>query len=140
MATKNLWGDLSTLEVVRTPKAILEEQAAVLREATQGMLTAQVVDGRDEPRKEDFLYEFEIIAPALNYRYTLLWISHGVDLFPVSVGSDRRGRLAEALGVKGTADIVVCQDEAEFVVEVERILSSPRTKRVLARLLSQLQN
>lgn len=36
MSIENLWGDLSDLETVQTPKAILQQQAALLTSATRG--------------------------------------------------------------------------------------------------------
>ncbi len=145
MTTTNLWGDLSTLEVVRTPKSILEEQAAVLRQATQGMLTAEVVDAgwrtvsgkhgsllnfpfdNAKDTAKNFAYDFELVAPAMNYRYTLLTVVHDIDLYPVQLVGP---------AIPGSAR---CDDEDAFVVRVQEILSSDKTRRVLSRLLSQTQ-
>ena len=43
---KSMWGDLSDLETVRTPKAILVEQAIFLTKATSNVLVGDVKDVR----------------------------------------------------------------------------------------------
>ena len=40
MPTKSLWGDLSDIEIVRTPKEVLNEQANALTAATRASLWA----------------------------------------------------------------------------------------------------
>ena len=90
---KNLWGDLSSLATVRTPKTLLEEQANVLTEATAGLLMGRVYDlaplGRD-PRvslsddRAKFRYDFDVLVPALNnYRYTILSVYYPLELYPL---------------------------------------------------------
>ncbi len=123
MSSKNLWGDLSDLETVRTPKAILQEQADFLTGATEGALVGNVgvpfvVVG--------FQYSLDVQVPSLNhYVYTILTISHNVNLYPVRVDAN------------ATALSVACEDEEQFEETISQILSSKEVKRVLSRLLSQ---
>lgn len=42
MKTKNLWGTLPDLETSRTPHTVLLEQAALLRDMTNGLLIGKV--------------------------------------------------------------------------------------------------
>jgi len=124
MSSKNLWGDLSDLETVRTPQAILHEQAGYLTEATESALVGKV-----EVRNivsSDFCYDLDVLVPALNnYTYTILTISHSVNLYPVRVHA----------GAKGISSR--CENEEEFEETVAQILSSKEVKRILSRLLSQ---
>jgi hypothetical protein len=123
MSAKNLWGDLSALEIVRTPKDILKEQASFLTKATEGVLVGNV-DEMDA--NGDFRYDLDVQVPSLNdYTYTLLSITHGIDLYPVRVS-------ARAAGLTET-----CDDEKDFEAVLRKVLSSKEVKLILSRLLSQ---
>ena len=123
MSPKNLWGDLSDLEIVRTPKDILKEQADFLTRATEGVLVGNV--GEIDVRG-DFRYDFDVIVPSVNnYTLTLLSIQYGLQLYPVRV-SGRAIRVTET-----------CDDEKEFEAVLTKVLSSKEVKLILSRLLSQ---
>ena len=123
MSARNLWGDLGALEIVRTPKDILKEQASFLTKATEGVLVGNV-DEMDA--NGDFRYDLDVQVPSLNdYTYTLLSITHGLDLYPVRV-SARADALTET-----------CDDETEFEAVLRTVLSSKQVKLILSRLLSQ---
>ena len=118
---KNLWGDLSEIQVTRTPKALLQEQAALLTEATQGLLVGNVVE---DVRGDQFESRLEVLVPNINnYILNLLTVRHGIELYPAVInpyGSARE-----------------CNTEEELEREIGAILSSPGTKRNLSILLSQ---
>ena len=123
MSARNLWGDLGALEIVRTPKDILKEQASFLTKATEGVLVGNV-DEMDA--NGDVRYDVDVQVPSLNdYTYTLLSITHGLDLYPVRV-SPRAAALTET-----------CDDETEFEAVLRTVLSSKQVKLILSRLLSQ---
>lgn len=123
MASKNLWGDLSKLKTVRSPKAILQEQGDHLTGATGGMLVGNV-DARGTGRA--FVYDLDIKVPVLNnYIYTILTIEHGVTLYPVEVRT------------KESSPPRKCVDEQEFEKAIESILGSKYVQLIVARLLSQ---
>lgn len=117
MATRtDLWGDIEAANI-RTPVAILREQAAVLAEKTRLVIDAQV---STTIWHRDFVHSFKLVVPALgDYTYELFAIRHGVDLYPVSVGS---------------RDL---QNEQEFIGWLRDTLSSSETKRVISNLLAQ---
>jgi hypothetical protein len=120
---KNLWGDLSTLERVRTPKAILEEQASYLGEATRGALVGAV----DQMGTGEFLFSFSVRVPALNnYEYSIFSVRHGIELYPAQIVC------AKPLVTSK------CKDQEELEKTVEQILSSTDVKLILSRLLSQV--
>ena len=123
MASKNMWGDLSKLEVARSPKAILQEQGDYLTKATGGVLVgtigARVV-------ASGFAYDLDVEIPALNnYRYTILTIEHDATLYPVTVRAER------------PTESYQCEDEEEFETVIESILGSEDVQLILSRLLSQ---
>src|SRR5262249_21385302 len=124
MASKNLWGDLSGLEKVRSPRAILREQADQLTSATRSVLTGEV---DDHSAKGDFVYELIVSVAALNgYRHSVLTIQHKLDLYPVWV------RSSKPILNKN------CSTEEELEGALAEVLSSAEVKRVLSHLISQI--
>jgi hypothetical protein len=124
MPGKSLWGDLSDLEIVRTPKEILKEQAEALTEATEGVLVGRV--DASGPAN-NFSYELNVVVPRLNnYTYTIVTATHQIDLYPVRVYVNTTQRWQS------------CENEQNFVSVLEAILSSKEVKRILSRLLSQV--
>ncbi|MCA9115787.1 MAG: hypothetical protein KDA79_11940 [Planctomycetaceae bacterium] len=125
MATKNLWGDLKDLPLMRTPRGILQEQAEILSTATEGILRGRVDERQCQDNNGALSYDLDIVVPSLNsYTYTLLTIEHPIELFPVHVYS---------LSFKPTT----CETEEEFEAAIENILSSSKVRQVLSSLLSQ---
>jgi len=121
---KNLWGDLSALEAVRSPKGVLQEQASALTEATKRLLVG-VVSEREEYGGY-FGYDLDVKVPTLNnYVYTVLTIRHSVDLYPVEIRAQRPPIQAS------------CDNETDFERALESILGSTEVRNVLARLRSQ---
>jgi hypothetical protein len=122
MAAGDFWGEVQAT-TVRTPLAILREQAAMLGPKTNYLLEARVDTNVDEDRR--FIHRFNLVVPALdNYTYQLFSIVHGVDLYPV----------------KDWAQIHVLDDEAEFTEWLRQRPSSPETRKILSNLIAQAQS
>src|SRR5579872_400146 len=115
-AQPDLWGEIQIPNDVRTPLAILREQAALLGPKTQNLVEAEV---DTEPYGSDLRHRFYLIAPALdNYRYQLFEARHEVTkLYPVVI--DYSTRLAT-------------QDE--LMDWLKNRLSSPETRQVITTL------
>ena len=115
--SKNFWGNLEDLDVIRTPRSILKEQAARLGKATKHILIGEV----DETSgASQFRYALEIRVPDLNdYVYTVLTVNHDVELYPVTVSADKPNVYEK------------CDDEKEFLGVIEAILSSKDVRRVV---------
>jgi hypothetical protein len=135
MTTKNLWGQLPDFAPIKTPYAILLEQAAMLRELTNGLLVGDVKRSQNGPvdqlMKEDrFEIKLLIVAPALaNYSYTVLTIIYPViTLYPVTL----KPSYEEDKSVE-------CQSEEQLMQALEKVLSSVRTQKVITNLLAQIQ-
>lgn len=119
----SLWGELPSDDSLRPPILILREQAAALGEATNNVLQGEVHTQRDD---DDLDTTLDIVAPVLdNYRYTVLAVRHGVELYPLRMYSQvyREWRQVE--------------DEADFVAQLEQLLKSKEIHRVVAALLAQ---
>jgi hypothetical protein len=118
MATQtDFWGEIQT-EDIRTPVAILREQAALLGPKTQNLVEAKV---QTQPLQGgDFLHYFNLVVPALdNYTYRLFAVQHPMGLYPI-VGMGRS-----------------LANEEEFKTWLRETLSSPETKRIIANLIAQ---
>ncbi|MEK6235423.1 MAG: hypothetical protein N2C14_12015, partial [Planctomycetales bacterium] len=74
--------------------------------------------------------ELDICAPSLNnYRYTVLSSSNNLnDIYPAWVKAPQN------------ETDQYCSDEDEFEAAVQQVLSSPKVKHVLSRLLSQVKD
>lgn len=140
--TLDLWP--SNLEAVKVvpPAAILRQQAALLAQKTQGLVTASVQPSSRTVRVEAFPllgqqppppapdaveHDFYLTSPALgDYRYRLLSIRHGaVALYPVEIHS----------GASGAP--LVAASEDQFVEMLRTVFNSEETKRVVGSLLAQ---
>jgi hypothetical protein len=121
---KNLWGDLGSLAIVRTPKTVLEEQAALLTEATKGLLVGRVLD---ETQGESFHYDLAVIVPALNnYKYTILSVIHSLKIYPVRIRAQRPPVTTGHLSLDA------------FEKGIERVLTSSAVRSALSHLRSQV--
>ncbi len=127
MAKKNLWGDIPTHDLLRTPYHILREQASFLGEMTGNLLEGHV--RRSKVLAMDvFRLDLSIVAPTLdNYAYTVLHAEHNINLYPVYVSESTPTNRKE------------CKNEAEFVEAVGSILSSDKVRKVIVSLLSQIK-
>lgn len=125
MAKKNLWGELPTEDVIRTPLQILREQAAILGEKTENLLEGQV---QQSVASQTFQNTLFIVAPSLGYSYAVLSARYSVDLYPVTV-------IDAQIGGNG----ITCEDEESFEQALTTILSSAQTKKALVGLLSQIK-
>ena len=123
---KNLWGDLRLDELIQTtPTQILKGQAALLSDMTKGVLQADVTVSL---YNGIFTLELNIVASAIeNYRYEVVSVSHGLEMYPVTVRPQN----------ELSAHDIVCKNAAEYEKALEKFLSSDRVRRVLSLLLAQ---
>ena len=80
-AQPDFWGELG-VDHVKSPVSILREQAALLGKKTNNLIEAQV---GTEAFQSDFIHSFNIVVPALDYRYLLFSIRHGANIYPIKV-------------------------------------------------------
>ncbi len=124
MKSKNLWGELKDLKKVPSPKARLKEQVDNLSNLTEGMLTAEIAKGILFTGYE-FTYTIVIIAPWINnYKKTILEVGHNMEPYPL--------RLMDFVNDKNYE----CNNEPEFLKNLEEILTSPKVRDIIASLIS----
>jgi len=119
-AHADLWGEIKP-SVVRTPVAMLREQASLLGAKTNHLIEGKV---HSHASGTKFYHSFSLVVPALdNYSYELFQISHDVGFYPVSV--ENRSSYREL------------RNQGEFVEWLREKLSSPETKGLIGNLLAQ---
>jgi hypothetical protein len=121
---RDLWPkDIGAGNLV-TPVAILREQAALLGQKTQQLVTAEVTT---QTRQEKFAHSFHLVAPALdNYKYEIFSVHHGITFYPMQVV------------YQGTAHQVGSQDA--FLNFLRTIFTSTATKNIIQSLIAQMQS
>jgi len=127
-----------------TPLTILQEQAKLLGDKTQNIVTADVETVIDNDKDNPFVYGFYVVAPVLqNFRYRLLEISHNIEIYPLSIYVDEEiiDENKDWIGI-GQENIwskkyFKAKDESEFIDVLRMIFSSKKTKRVVANLMRQ---
>jgi len=125
MTTPNLWGDLSNLKTIRTPKTILKEQAAILNEATKGVVRADVTSGGTGA---ELRHVMNLVAPVLgNYSYLVVMVDHNINIYPCRIYSPVFPQWQE------------CSNETDLQNKLGDVLTDQKTRRVIESLLSQSQ-
>jgi hypothetical protein len=122
---RDLWPDsISSVDDVTTPVAIIKQQAAFLGRRTNNLVEIAVRPG--SAAGQDFLYYVFLVAPALgDYRYLLLQITHGVDLYPVNV-------LYAPTSASSSAET-----EAAFLEQLQDFFTNEKTVKVIRSLIAQ---
>jgi len=124
LVTADLWGEIVP-EAVRTPLAVLREQAALLGPKTKNLIEATVTTSRDR-FQDEFVHHFNLVVPTLDdYTYELFTVTHGITLYPVVIPGGF-STLARPL-----------RSEEEFIGWLRQELSSPKTKGIISNLLAQ---
>jgi hypothetical protein len=146
----DLWPtDIGAAEF-RAPVTILKEQASLLGQKTQQIVSASVASSRggtiahssktvkQKALEYDFRHDFYIVAPAIaNYRYRLFTIMHNIEPYPCVFLLDED--LLRELGfwMDGKTVTVTAADEEQFIFALARIFKAEKTRRVIAALLAQ---
>lgn len=131
----NLWPDNigSGSTKMKPPVAILREQASLLGERTQNMVTASV-NSVQGPSARPFRSGFMLLAPALgNYAYRLFSIEHGIELYPVVLDVDDD----ILMELPSQSRPVQANSEAEFLDLLRRIFASRKTRQIIDVMLAQ---
>ncbi|MFT3774802.1 MAG: hypothetical protein QM820_56355 [Minicystis sp.] len=115
-------------ETVRTPLVILQHQAHLVSEKSQGRLDARVEEAR---AKETVTFSFVVEAPELSYAIRMFSCAHHADLpYPVTVVADElRGLIGEYPEAHG---------EKEFTELVKKALGGRFARSVFQSLLARM--
>ncbi|PZN82097.1 MAG: hypothetical protein DM484_07035 [Candidatus Methylumidiphilus alinenensis] len=137
----DIWAEDIGITTVKTPVAILKEQASLLGRKTQNLVVGEVISSSQDAIEEPKITQrFNIKAPALgNYRYNLFSISHGIDIYPLTIYLENSivSELATTNLILGSHNPRLIRSEEEFLGILNRILKSKRTKQVVHALLAQ---
>ena len=135
----SLWpDDLVADSIPSTPAGILRDQTSQLESKTKGELSAEV--HRDDRGEREFSYSFDLFAPRMRYRYSLLDLVHGPEQYPAVLYVD--DRVGQELGWDTGANPAgrprkkVDGDE-ELMEALRAIFGSKFTKRIVQGLLAQ---
>ena len=163
ISARSLWPeDIAITEGQVPPVAILKEQGSLLGQRTKNLVTGRVTTDQEAGTEEDrgsrhaFRYGFDLVAPALGYRYRLFSISHGVDFYPLTIHGlafprkavrsreeavTNKRSLAERAKLKGQKpgpqSEQTVDNEEEFLQALTTVFSSEETKRVISSLIAQ---
>src|ERR1039458_5495801 len=125
-AQPDLWGEIVPA-AVRTPLAVLREQAALLGPKTKNLIEATVTTSKAR-FLDQFVHHFNLVAPTLDgYKFELFSVTHGIALYPVSVPGDPQGPPTTTLS-----------SEEELIEWLRHKLSSRDTKEIVSNLLAQV--
>jgi hypothetical protein len=122
--TADFWPDDIGQSDLRTPLALLREQAVALGEKTKNVVTAAVESSSDG---DSFVHQLYITAPGMNYKYQLLVVRHPLMLYPM---------MARASSSQGWTTI---QAEDDFLQWLKSVLASDNTRKVIRALIAQSQ-
>lgn len=125
----DFWAPDFASTAVTTPKAILQQQAALLAQKTGDVLQGQVT-ATPQP-SGDFSVVFELFLPSLDYRYKLLTIEHPVSLYPLKMWS-----LSPDIGT----EYWDCPNEAVFKESLRQILGGAETTKLVSAMIAQTQD
>lgn len=125
---KSLWPDFN-FDEVKTPLAILQEQANELGYKTKNIITGEIITTESFDEKENqmvLIYQFYIKAPILsNYRYLLFRLLQRNSLYPVDIYFDPDKIKIENI------------KEEEFLDKLKDIFSHPKTEETVKSLYAQ---
>ena len=121
----DLWGELN-LKKISTPKSILQEQAALLTNKTNGVLEGLV---RTTSSGKELITFFEIRVPLMDgYSFSVLRVHSSISVYPALLVDLVRNSQ------------VKCGSEAEFKVTLRDLLSNPEVRNILSALISQVSD
>jgi hypothetical protein len=134
--------DLATIGAAITPVSILREQATILSDRTQGLVTGEVVSMPLAPGERSFLdfivaapkcefrSRFLLLVPALdNYRYLLLEVLYPIDSsYPM------------VLEFSPTQERIMVASQQHFYSELKRLLSCEKTVSIIRSLIAQARS
>jgi hypothetical protein len=125
----DLWPDDILFLEQRAPVTILKDQAFALGKRTQNIVIADVRSHQDVMGTRKFEHSFVIRAPSLNYEYQLFSVTHDIELYPVQLFFEdfKEGR-------------AFAGSEREFLRLLQEVLSSDKTRKVVAAIYAQTQH
>lgn len=137
----DLWGAGFSVDV-RTPTAILNAQAALLKQKTQGIVTAQL---ESSIGKNVVTINFDLCAPAVdNFRARVLMVRHKADyVYPALItaaifaGSSNIGFKDLAWGTVEDQMSRLAETEEQFISLLHEALQSGHIRSIVQSLIAR---
>lgn len=127
MSIENLWGEMPDVDAIRTPIAILKEQASLLKQKTNGLLegTVQIL----EQELDQLIATLDIVAPVLGgYSVRIVQIKYGLHFYPVEV--------IDILANRGYNS----NDEDSYKSNLETVFRSQHVQKIIKTLIQQVKS
>jgi hypothetical protein len=123
----NLWPtEFGTIEQ-QTPVSILREQARGLGERTANIVVGQV-DYVVPTIPGQFRHVLSIYSSALSYRMPLVYVEHGIDLYPASI---------QVEGDPADSPPLQANNPDELAAHLKEIFARGKTKKMIASMKAQ---
>ena|SRR5437762_14332751 len=125
---QDLWPeDIGTDVNVISPVSILREQATFLGQRTKNLIEGKVVSSQTST--DQFAHAFFLYVPSMNhYKYLLFNVIHPIDFYPLAIVSEPLHK-----------QLAPAKTEEEFIKLLKEIFSDPKTKAIIASLISQVK-
>lgn len=144
----DLWPEKLESAKIRSPVAILKEQASLLGQKTKNVVEGVVSEFPTLEMEETMEYSFSLVAPALGgYRYRLFTMSHDIRMYPLIIRMEgeifqevnpekpeKESVSDRLLRLKNQAKV---DTEAEFLALLKKIFAATKTRQIIAAILAQ---
>lgn len=136
----DLWPQEIDLSDHSTPLSVLSDQAALLSEKTEQLVTAKIKDHNS--RSEQFEYQFFIECNVLHFSRSIFTIQHDIDVYPVVFFVDidillEISRLSSTNHMKFVRNEIHVDSETDFIDLVSDILKSEKMQKLIKILKVQ---
>ena len=129
MSTTSLWPSFGEIQVIKTPKIILKEQASFLESVTNGYINTEILTTPHPTLLNKVSHVLKITAPIVEgYSTAIVQVDHDIiKLYPLTVTSR-----IKAMPVAYTATT-----EEDFLVLLKKIFDEKETLETVHSLLAQ---
>jgi hypothetical protein len=129
MNTPSLWPSFGEIQIVKTPKIILQQQAKHLENATSGFITTEVITSKHSTLLNKVSHILRITAPKVEgYSTVVVEVDHDIiKLYPVSIISR----------IKAMPITYSATNEEELLVLLNKVFEEKETIDTIQSLLTQ---
>jgi len=149
--TGSLWNirlDDGVLGSLTPPDEIVEAQCKHLGSLTNWQIIARIspyrgYDEYSETPDDKFEHEFFLTSKFTpNYKFTVLYITYGIEYYPLTIELD--GEISKELGTGGKLSFdkptITVNSEEEFTSTLAKIINSEKVKKVINALYSMIKS
>ncbi len=129
MNSTNLWPSFGEIQIIKTPKIILKEQASFLESITSGYINTEIKTSAHLTLLNKVSHVLKITAPIVEgYTTAIVQVDHDmIKLYPLTITSR-----IKAMPVAYTAT-----SEEEFLVLLKKVFYEKETLETVHSLLAQ---